>query len=432
KNYENIASIVDLALLTGNVGKPGTGVSRLGGHQEAYVRPPYPGGRPALNVDEAVRRGEAKVFWVGGCNPVLTTLRAEALEANLIERGAPVSKAIAETAGEPIGERVAAIVEALKAGGMFILAQDLYMTATARHAHVVLPAAQWGEMNLTSINGERRLRLYPRFMDPPGEAAPDWAIMGKFARRLNQLYQDDNNPLMANKFLDFDWRGDEDVFIDARYSYKGDGNDPMEGYAGITYDLLRDLGNNGIQTPVRLVNRVPVGTVRLFEDGRFGTPSGRARFIPAPRPWPGYAAAVEHQRKTYRFWINNGRVNHIWQTSYHHRHIDFYRERYPVPMLEIHPDDAAELGIASGDVLEVSNDMGSVEAMAYPTDSVKRNHAFMLFGQPRGAAGDLVTDHVDPKTTIPYYKGAWADIRRKGPKPKEFEMASFLPRNVVE
>jgi arsenite oxidase large subunit len=98
----------------------------------------------------------------------------------------------------------------------------------------------------------------------------------------------------------------------------------------------------------------------------------------------------------------------------------------------MHPDDAAELGIASGDVLEVSNDMGSVEAMAYPSDSVKRNHAFMLFGQPRGAAGDLVTDHVDPKTTIPYYKGAWADIRRKAPKPKEFEMASFLPRNVVE
>ena len=432
KNYENIASIVGLGLLTGNVGKPGTGISRLGGHQEAYVRPPYPGGRPALNVDEAARRGEVKVFWVGGCNPVLTTLRAEAVEANLIERGAPVSKAIAETADKPIGERVAAIVEALKAGGMFILAQDLYMTATARHAHMVLPAAQWGEMNLTSINGERRLRLYPKFMDPPGEAEPDWAIMGKFARRLNQLYKDDNNPLMANKFLDFDWRGDEDVFIDARYSYKGDGNDPMEGYAGITYDLLRDLGNNGIQTPVRLVNRVPVGTVRLFEDGRFGTPSGKARFIPAPRPWPGYAAAVERQRKTYRFWINNGRVNHIWQTSYHHRHIDFYRERYPVPMLEMHPDDAAELGIAPGDVLQVSNDMGSVEAMAYPSDSVKRNHAFMLFGQPRGAAGDLVTDHVDPKTTIPYYKGAWADIRRKGAKPAEFEMASFLPRNVVE
>ena len=69
KNYENIAAIVDLALLTGNVGKPGTGVSRLGGHQEGYVRPPYPGGRPGLNVDEAVRPGQTKGFRVGECNP---------------------------------------------------------------------------------------------------------------------------------------------------------------------------------------------------------------------------------------------------------------------------------------------------------------------------------------------------------------------------
>ncbi len=432
KNYENIASIIDLALLTGNVGKPGTGVSRLGGHQEGYVRPPYPGGRPALNVDEAVRRGEAKVFWVGGCNPVLTTLRAESLEKALIERGAPVREALKNTLGRPVGERVAAVVDALKNGGMFILSQDIYMTATARHAHVVLPAAQWGEMNLTSINGERRLRLYQRFMDPPGDAVPDWAIMGKFARRLNSLYQEDRNPLMANRFLDFDWRGDEDVFIDARYSFKGDGHDPMEGYAGITYGLLKELGNNGIQTPVRLINRVPVGTVRMHEDGKFFTPSGKAKFIPAPRPWPGYAAAVERQRQKYRFWINNGRANHIWQTVYHHRHIDFYRERYPVPMLEIHPDDAAELGITAGDLLEVANDMGTVEAMAYVTDAVKRNHAFMLFGQPRGAAGDLISDHVDPKTTIPYYKGAWADILRKGPMPDTFKNVSFLPRNIAE
>ena len=134
KNYENIAAIVDLALLTGNVGKPGTGVSRLGGHQEGYVRPPYPGGRPALNVDEALRRGEVKAFWIGGCNPVLTGSRAEAIEATLAQRGAPVREALRATAGKPVGERVVAVVEALKRGGMFILAQDIYLTESARHA----------------------------------------------------------------------------------------------------------------------------------------------------------------------------------------------------------------------------------------------------------------------------------------------------------
>lgn len=432
KNYENIAAIVDLALLTGNLGKPGTGCSRMGGHQEAYVRPPYPGGRPALNVDEAVRRGEMKCYWVGGCNPVLTTLRAEAMEAAFKGRGASVQAALDRTEGRPIGERVARIVDALKQGGMFLITQDIYLTATAKLAHLVLPAAQWGEVNLTSINGERRLRLYPKFMDPPGQAIPDWEIMARFGRRMRALYLDDNNPLAANRFLDFDWKTDEDVFIHARYQFKGDGSDPAEGYAGVTYDLLRRLGTNGIQTPTRIVNRIPVGSVRMHENGRFFTPSGKARFIPAPAPWPGYAAKVVAQRARFPFWVNNGRTNHIWQTLYHHQYVPFYVDRVPMPFLEMHPADAARLGIASGDLVELTNDMGTVRAMALITDAVKRGHTFMLFGQPRGAVGDLVSDHVDPTTTIPYYKGVWAAVRRVGPQPELQARLTFLPQNIAQ
>ncbi len=432
KNYENVAAIVDLALLTGNLGKPGTGCSRMGGHQEAYVRPPYPGGRPALNVDEAVRRGEVKAYWVGGCNPVLTTLNAEAMEATFKERGAAVREVLDRTEGRPVGERVTRIVDALKQGGMFLLGQDIYMTATARYAHLVLPAAQWGETNLTSINGERRLRLYQRFMDPPGEAIPDWEIMARFGRRLRALYLEDRNPKVANRFLDFDWRTEEDVFVHARYQFKGDARDPMEGYAGVTYDLLRRLGANGIQTPTRVVNGVPVGTVRLYEDGRFHTPSGRARFIAAPLPYPGYAAKVTAQRTQFPFWVNNGRTNHIWQTLYHHQHVPFYADHNPLPYVEMHPADAAKLGIASGDLIELANDVGRVQAMAYLTTAVKRGHTFMLFGQPRGAVGDLVSDHVDPTTTIPYYKGVWAAIRRIGPPSERVRRLSFLPQNVAQ
>ena len=432
KNYENIAAIVGLGLIGGHIGKPGTGISRLGGHQEAYVRPAYPGSRPALNVDESLRRGEVKAFWVGGCNPVLTTLRAETFERSLRTRGDPMTEVLAATRGRPAAERVPAIVDAMRDGAAFIIAQDIYLTETARHAHVVLPAAQWGEMNLTSINGERRLRLYQRFMDPPGEARPDWKIISGVAKRLRELYLADRNPLMANRFLDYDWRRDEDVFIHARYQFSGTASDPMEGYAGVTYDLLRRLGTEGIQTPVRLLNRVPSGTVRLYEDGGFSTPSGKARFVPAPLPWPGYGAAFEAQRKKYRFWVNNGRTNHIWQTVYHHRHIPFYRDRVPVPHLEMHPADAAELGISGGDLVELSNDVGRVEAMALLTDAVKRGHTFMLFGQPRGAAGDLVSGHVDPTTTIPYYKGAWADVRRIGPRADLLAGVSLLPQNVAE
>jgi arsenite oxidase large subunit len=70
--------------------------------------------------------------------------------------------------------------------------------------------------------------------------------------------------------------------------------------------------------------------------------------------------------------------------------------------------------------------------MAYPTSAVKRGHTFLIFGQPRGAAGELVSDHVDPATTIPYYKGAWADVRRIGTRPDLTRTVSFLPQNVAE
>jgi arsenite oxidase large subunit len=170
----------------------------------------------------------------------------------------------------------------------------------------------------------------------------------------------------------------------------------------------------------------------MHEDGKFSTASGKARFIPAPQPWPGYAAAVTAQRRKHRFWINNGRSNHIWQTSYHHRYIPFYNDRFPIPYLEMHAEDAKSLGIASGELVELYNDVGTVQAMAYISDAVKKGHTFMLFGQPRGAVGDLISDHVDPSTTIPYYKGVWADIRRVGPMPEALRSTSLAPTNVAD
>ena len=255
--------------------------------------------------------------------------------------------------------------------------------------------------------------------------------MAKFGKRLHQLYEDDRNPLMSSRFLDYDWESDEDVFIHARYQYSGTEQDPMEGYAGVTYDLLRKLGNDGIQTPTRLVNKTPVGTVRMHEDGRFFTDTGKARFIFATQPWHGYAAKVSRQKNRYRFWINNGRANHIWQTLYHHQRIPYFQEHNPVPFIEIHPQDALELKVQSGDIVEVYNDMGRVEAMAYITNSVKPGHTFMLFGHPKGSVGNLISDHVDPNTTIPYYKGVWANLRKIRSAPEFTGKMTFLPRNIA-
>lgn len=423
KNYENIASAVDLALLTGNLGKPGTGCGRLGGHQEGYSRPAYPGPRPPVNVDEVgIRSGGSKVFWVAGCNPVGGTLNAQNFRIALADRTALVNQAIDSVAGGTLDDKVNAVMDALDKGGLFLIVQDIYPIETAKYAHLVFPAAQWGEMNLTSINGERRLRLYQKFMDAPGVALPDWQIMAKMAQQLEQLYDAAGQQAQAKRFSGFQWQSDEEVF---RAAAKGV-NGAQEDYGPTTYGMLATLGTNGVQTPVKnLQNGMPVGTTRLYEDSK------QFKFIPAK--WPGFPPQIQKlmDDSRYPFWVNNGRSNQGWQTLYDDARKPYVIGREPLPHVEIHPEDAARLKVSNGDLVQLFNPYGAVQAMAVIVETNRPGHVFMLFEHPRGWLNSLTTDYVDPDTTIPYYKGTKAGIRKIGTLPDLQNGLSFLPTNTV-
>ena len=164
RNYDTVAAVVQLSVLAGNIGRPGTGCGRQGGHQEGYVRPGYPGVRPPPNVDQHLIDGGGKVYWVVGTNPYLSTPRAQVFRDAVSRRTTSLSQALVRR-GEPTGPeaRARALVDALGESGLFLVVSELYLTDTARDAHLVLPAAGWGEANLTSINcNSRLLRLYER------------------------------------------------------------------------------------------------------------------------------------------------------------------------------------------------------------------------------------------------------------------------------
>ncbi len=421
KNYENVASVVDLALLTGNLGKPGTGCGRLGGHQEGYSRPAYPGQRPPVNVDEiAIKGGASKVFWVAGCNPAGGTLNAQQFRAYLAHRTALVNQALDATSSGSLNDRMAAVMTALDKGGLFLIVQDIYPIETAKYAHIVFPAAQWGEMNLTSINGERRLRLYQQFMDAPGIAEPDWKIMARMAQRLESAYRAEGKAEMAARFSGFTWTSDEEVFRAASAGVKG----AQEDYGDTTYAMLKALGTNGVQTPVQEIRQgMPVGTTRLYMDEK--------QFTFIPSAWPGFPPQIQKliDDPRYPFWVNNGRANHGWQTLYDDLRKPYVMGRAPFPHVEIHPQDARSLDIANGDLIELFNPYGTVSAMAVVTDSNAPGHVFMLFEHPKGWLNSLTTDYVDPATTIPYYKGTKAGIRKLGELPGLGEQLSFIPTN---
>lgn len=446
KNYPVIASYVDLAVLTGNLGKPGTGCARLGGHQEGYARPDYPGKRPGVYVEKLLAEGRGpKLWWTIGCNPIQTAPNSSSVLKYMVERGAKVSAALNQ--GGSLEERIGRVVDALNNGGLFIVSADIYPTATTEHAHVVFPAATQFELNMTTINGERRLRLYQKFMDPPGEAKPDWEIMALVARKLKSLYEAAGNSQMTARFDGYEWQSDSDVFNDASIaSAKARGGtgtgalpttskqtfDP-EDISFVDHDYILGLGNNGIQVPVNVVDGKRTGTTRLFADGKFARPSGKTAFIVATPPET--PSDVATQKAKYKYQINNGRFVQMWQTGYETWRVATGDERWgnrQGSFLQLNQSDATELGVTSGDIVRVHNDYGSITTVVYVSKAVKPRQPFLLFAQPnQSQAGFVVTPNIDPETNIPSYKLTYANITRIAGRPSSLANVTFKDLEVA-
>ena len=174
-----------------------------------------------------------------------------------------------------VADAAATLIQRADSGGMVLVDQDIYLRSPigAELADLVLPAATWGESDFSRCNGERRLRLYSGFYDPPGEAHPDWWIIAQFGKKMG--------------FKGYDWQEPNDVFEEAaRFSRGGILNyHPLvvqarqQGKKG--HELLRELGTTGIQTPIRLEDGQMVGSVFTtrpwclgLRKGPLCTPSG--------------------------------------------------------------------------------------------------------------------------------------------------------------
>ncbi|SMH61481.1 arsenate reductase (azurin) large subunit [Azospirillum agricola] len=410
-NYRTNAAMVNLALATWNIGREGTGCVRLGGHQEGYVRPSDAHvGRPAAYVDQMLIGNQGGVHHVWAVDHFKSTLNAEEFRRIYRRRTNLVKEAMDSV---PYGDRpaqVEQIVGAIKRGGLFSVVVDILPTQIGEAAHVWLPAATAGEMNLTSMNGERRLRLTERYMDPPGVALPDALIAARLANALEASFRQAGNAEYAGRFAGkFAWKTEEDAFLDGYHQH-------AEGGEFVTYDRLRAAGTNGVFEPVTgYENGRLVGTKRLFTDGKFKTDDGRAKFLPTQ--WRGLqVAGRDQQREKHPFLINNGRNNLVWQNAFYDVHTPFVRERNGVAPIEMHPDDMTRLGLQAGDLVEIYNDVGSTQAMAYPTPAAKPGQAFMLFIAPTGQVGNIISKGTN-ELMIPNYKNVWANIRRIGHAP---------------
>ncbi len=417
-NYRTNAAIANLCFATHSVGRLGTGCVRLGGHQEGYVRPSDGFiGRPAPYVDDLVLGGKGGVHITWATDTFKSGLNASHFRQVYRRRTNMVKEAMSAIPYGDQDAQVDAILNAIKRGGLFAVNVDILPSQIGDACHVILPAATTGEMNLTSMNGERRLRLSEKFMDAPGEARPDCIIAADLGKALEAAFRKAGNDAYADNFKGkFDWKTEEDAFMDGYHKHATGGKH-------VTYDRLRAMGTNGVQEPATgYKDGKLIGTPRLYTDSKFGTKDGKAHFMQTA--WRGFDPADRaEQKKEYPFLINSGRKNMIWQNAFYDENLPFVWERFKLPPIEMNPDDMKKLKIKAGDLVEVHNKVGSTQAMVYPVATARPGECFMLFAAPVGQHGNIVSGGVN-ELRIPNYKNVWANIRRIGRAP-EADSVSF-------
>jgi arsenite oxidase large subunit len=444
-NYENTASFASLGLLVGAGGRPGQMISRAGGHQRGMISAAgypmdksadsYQGNKIELNLDRWMVEGNLRFIWVIGTTWVsamgASQHLAQVVRRLTLETEPQLSPFEASVNLDQVKETLKARIDN---GGMVLVQQEIYSNALTEFADIILPAATWGEEDFSRMQGERRLRIYSKIMNPPGQAKPDWWIVAQVAKRIG--------------FSGFDWRDSNDVFEEAADRSRGTSHD----YAALVemaraqgkrgHEFLRQLGTTGIQCPIKLEGDQLVGTVRLHTD-RFGTRSGKAVFPKGD--WNNVKPFQEEfAPKGDELWVTNMRVNEHWQTQFDDARIPYRWERFPVNILEINPKDASARGIDSGDWVVVENDQvltqtggrqaARFKAVAYVTDQVPPGVTCSYFNFGQGRL-DMAANSVTPGVTDPInnryrFKLGKGRVRKEGESEFKDRM-SFVPRNLA-
>ena len=373
---DNARCLIALALMTGQVGRPGCGLHPLRGQNNVQgasdaglipmVYPDYrrvddesardffaelwnynPDAKPGLTVVEIIHAalaGSIRGMYVMGENPAMSDPDAAHARAGL------------------------AALECL-------VVQDIFLTETAALADVVLPASAFPEKTGTFTNTDRMVQLGRRALDPPGDARQDLWIIRQMAKRLG---------------LEWDYPGEDSgvarVFDEMRKA--------MPSIAGITWERLR--AEHSVTYPCEREGDPGEGVI--FRE-RFPTADGRGRFVPAD-----FAPADELPDADYPLALITGRELEHWHTGAMTRRAKILDALEPAPSVYVHPDDMREMGIAAGEMVTVSSRRGTVSLSARSDAGSPRGAIFIPFAYYEAAANLLTNPKLDPWGKIPEFK----------------------------
>ncbi len=392
-------AIINIALMTGNMGRPGTGANSITGQCNAMGSRLFSntsnllGGRDFLNPEHRSRVAQTlkiNLAAIPSQNSWTYDQIVSGIENNVIK-----GLWIVATNSSHSWIHQSGFNNLLKRLD-FLVVQDLYHnTETARQAHLVLPAAGWGEKEGTFINSERRIGLVKKVSKAPGQALSDFNIFKLIGHYWG----------CAHLFTD--WTSPERVFQILKDLSRGQPCD----FSGIKdYRALDEAG--GMQWPVPEPAALPAER-RLFEDGKFFHADGKARFLfEPPRPMP------ERPCEKFPFVLLTGRgTSAQWHTQTRTAKSEILRRLYPKNIyVELNPDDAERLQIQPNDRVEISSRRGRVEATAFITYTIKRGQAFIPMHYP--AVNRLTFPAFDPYSRQPSYKACAVSVSKSGRQSK--------------
>ena len=403
---DGVVGINNLNLITGNIGKPGgtslsiTGQCNAMGTREWSSCSGLPGYRALEKKQDrdAIARywGQAPEFFPQKRGLFMTDVfpameRGEIKGAWIIATNPMTSMADSN--------RIRKILQGLE----FLVVQDAYSDVeTARHAHVYLPAALWGEKEGVFTNTERRVNLVRKVTEPPGKARPDLWIFNRMAERFEQ-----------GRKLRFP-EEPAGVFEEMRELSKGRFLD----YSGIDYDKLEN--GRGIQWPCP--EGAETGAPRLYGDGVFQYPDGRAKLIALP-----FEDNNERPDQDYPFWLNSGRVVEHFHTRTRTGKIGNVNKFSPTPYMEMNPDAAENLGIPHMSYARLVSRRGESVVLVQLTHRVPPNMVFIPFHFTE-CVNRLTLGLLDPYSRQPAYKQCAVRIEL-APDQKAAAAANVAARN---
>ncbi len=381
---DNARCLIAMCAITGNVGKPGSGLHPLRGQNNVQgasdvglIPMFYPDYQKA---DSAEVRARFEHAWgVSGLDPA-NGLTVTEIIGSALKGGVRGMYMLGENPflSDPNINKVRKALSALD----FLVVQDIFLTETAEFADVVLPASSYLEKDGTFTNTDRRVQLGRRVLEPPGQARVDWEIVQDLAQRLG---------------LAWHYSGPREVF-DELVSL-------MPNYANLTYD---NLGDTGKLYP----NADPAhsdGTVVLFDE-RFNTDDGLAHLVPAQ-----WLPAKELPNAEYPLVLNTGRLLEHWHTGSMTRRSYALDTIAPEAEVYVHPKDAADRGLAHGEMVRVRSRRGEIELRLKVSHREALGNCFIPFHFREAAANVLTIDEIDPYGKIPEFKFCAVQIEPLGP-----------------